>query len=92
MHDDDFLDMQRDEEDEIYRYEVKEPHPVVNRLIWWSAIVGGIAIGVILFLFFLAMFIYFFIPLALVGLVWFWIQRWRAGRNWKRFERSLHND
>ena len=41
-----------------------------DRLIFWAIAAGGIAIGTLLFLFFLTLFIYVFLPLALILILW----------------------
>lgn len=41
-----------------------------HRLIFWSIAAGGIALGTLLFLFFLTLFIYLFLPLAIILILW----------------------
>ena len=41
-----------------------------DRLVFWAIAAGGIAVGTVLFLFFLTLFIYIFLPLALILILW----------------------
>ena len=41
-----------------------------DRLAFWAIAAGGVAVGTILFLFFLTLFIYIFLPLALLLILW----------------------
>ena len=88
MNPEDFHDLVKDDEEELFLYEPKKTNPIVANLIFWSAIVGGVAIGVILFLFFLTLFIYIFLPLALILLGVYTFRLWRFKREWKKIEKS----
>ena len=49
--------------------------PVKAVVFFWFTIVSGIAIGTLLFLFFINIFIYFFLPIATMYLVWQLLKR-----------------
>ena len=50
-----------------------------DRLIFWSIAASGIAVGTVLFLFFLTLFLYVFLPLALILLLWNLIKNKKTG-------------
>ena len=41
-----------------------------DRLVFWAIAAGGIAVGTLLFLFFLTLFIYIFLPVVLILILW----------------------
>jgi ABC-type transport system involved in cytochrome bd biosynthesis fused ATPase/permease subunit len=85
----DFLDRMEDDEEELYRSYVRPVSPLKAKIFLWLAIVGGIAAGVVLFLFFITLFIYVFLPAALVLSLWFAFQRWKFNRDWRRMTKNL---
>lgn len=84
MNDDEFLDKIQDDEEELYRSYVKPVNPVVAKIFAVLAIISGIAIGVCLFLFFLTIFIYFFLPLLGLLFAWLLFKRWQFNREWRK--------
>lgn len=88
MSDRNFFELHKsdDEKDtfEYFSFSSKPVKPFVAKLIFWSTLIGGVAIGTLLFLFFLTLFIYFFIPLFLIVSAWVAFQYWRSQRMWKR--------
>ncbi|OGX05089.1 MAG: hypothetical protein A3G87_03455 [Omnitrophica bacterium RIFCSPLOWO2_12_FULL_50_11] len=72
MNDDDFIELHRGEDDsfEFAEGSVRPIQPWKAKLIIWSTIVGGIAVGTALFLFFLTLFIYFFVPIVVLAAIW----------------------
>ena len=83
MHDDEVIEMEPGENEgretfEFRRSQARIQNPLMGKLIVWGAIIGSVVVGTILFLFFLTLFIYFFIPILLVTLVWSIFQRWRV--------------
>ena len=49
--------------------------PFKAKLIFWGTVAVGIAVGTFLFLFFLSLFIYAFLPLAALLLLYQWTRR-----------------
>ncbi len=84
MNDDDFLNKIEDDEEELYRSYVKPVNPIVAKTFAVVAIIGGIAVGVCLFLFFMTLFIYLFLPLLALLTAWLLFQRWQFNREWKK--------
>lgn len=89
MRDDDFDGLIKDDSGDEVWYEVKKVNPVVSNILLWCGIVAGVAVGVMLFLFFLTIFLYFFLPLALIMLAIYAFKRWQINRKWKKFTDSL---
>ena len=66
--------------EEVFEYRITEEKPfeiLKNKIVFWLLILSGIAIGTILFLFFLTFLIYFVIPVALIVFIWSAINRWK---------------
>jgi len=76
---DDWIELERSENGDRFEYrESRRPLSLlITKLIFWSTVAGGIAVGTILFLFFLTLFIYFFIPILIVTSIWALIHRLR---------------
>lgn len=72
MNNDDYIELERRDDDSFeFRSEsVKPIKPWKAHFLLWSTVVGGIAIGTALFLFFLTLFIYFFVPLVIIAGLW----------------------
>ena len=87
--DDDFLNRVEDDEEELYRSYVKPVSVWKAKIFLWLTLLGGAAIGVCLFLFFLTIFLYVFLPIAAIFLIWFAIQEWRANREWRRITKHF---
>lgn len=87
---DDFLDRIEDDEEELYRSYVKPVHPVASKIFLWVTLVGGVAIGVCLFLFFITLFLYLFLPLAVLFSLWMAYKRWRFNRAWRKIEKNFY--
>jgi len=70
--DDDFIELRRDEADgDRFEYRHAPPmSPLKAKLILWSTVIGGIAIGTLLFLSFLALFVYLFVPIIVIASIW----------------------
>ncbi len=87
MDERDFLELHKSDNGkdtfEYFSSSSKPIKPFVAKLIFWATLIGGIAIGTVLFLFFLTLFIYFFIPLFLIVSIWIALQYWRSRRMWK---------
>ncbi len=71
-------DFEKDGEETIYEFRStnKSMNPWVAKLILWSIIIGGIAIGTIFFLFLFSLFIYLFIPIMIILLIIGGIRYW----------------
>jgi len=68
-----------DGEETVYEFHssnIKPMKPWVAKLILWAIVIGGIAIGTILFLFLFALFIYLFIPLLIIALILGGLKYW----------------
>lgn len=89
MSGDDFLDRIEDDEEELYRSYVKPVSPLKAKVFFWLTVVGGIAVGVCLFLFFLTLFVYVFLPMIAVFLVWLGLKRWQFNRTWRKIEKGF---
>lgn len=89
---DDFLDRIEDDEEELYRSYVKPVHPLAVKIFIWLALVGGVAVGVLLFLFFLTLFIYVFLPLAVIAMIWLGFKKWRFGCAWRKMQKNFYRD
>ena len=90
MSTDDFLDRIEDDEEELYHSYIKPVHPLKAKIFVWLTILSGISIGICLFLFFLTIFLYVFLPLIVLFLIWFSIKRWRSDREWRRIEKKFY--
>lgn len=87
----DFLNQIEDDGEDLYRFYVKPVHPVVSKIAVWLFILGGIAIGTCLFLFFLTLFIYLFLPAMAIFLIWFAYKKWKFNRTWQKVEKNFYN-
>ncbi len=90
MNNDDFLDRIKDDEEELYRSYVKPISPLKAKIFLWLVAVGGVAVGVCLFLFFITIFLYVFLPLAVGFSIWFAYQRWKWNREWRKIEKDFY--
>lgn len=73
------------EESAYFQYERKPLSPLKAKLIFWATLVGGIALGTMLFLFFLAFFVYVIAPLLAVFLIWGAFKYWQYRRSFRRW-------
>ena len=89
MRNDDFLDRIEDDEEDLYRSYVKPAHPVAVKVFIWLALLGGVAAGVCLFLFFITFFVYVVLPLLAIGFIWFGFKRWREEQEWRRMTKHF---
>jgi hypothetical protein len=68
----DDLELNPEDREERSAYSYQKPQrpkslfPLKTKLIFWSLVAGGITVGTFLFLFFLTIFIYFFLPLFII--------------------------
>ena len=82
--------MRRDPEDGLEPVEEPEPEEIPEihfttssssglslkaKLVFWSMIIGGIAVGTFLFLFFLTLFTYVFLPVLAIYLAYHFLRR-----------------
>jgi len=88
---DDFLERVEDDEEELYRSYVRPAHPWMQKLFFWLTVVGGIAIGICFFLFFLTLFIYIFLPLLAVFLIWMSFKKWQWDRQWRKMSKQFED-
>lgn len=86
---DDFLNQIEDDDEDMYRSYVRPVHPWVSKVAFWLFVLGGIAIGTCLFLFFLTLFVYVFLPMAVLLFVWFTFKKWQWNRAWKKFKGGI---
>lgn len=76
-----------DDGEEVYEFRTSRGIPQSSfktKLIFWSVIIGGIAVGTVLFLFFLAVFFYVILPLLLIASLWTAFKFWRFRSKWRR--------
>ena len=80
MTDRDFIELEPSEDDQ-YEYRSREGRPqkpvspLKAKIIFWSIVIGGIAVGTVIFLTFLSLFIYFFIPIMVMLGVWMLVRK-----------------
>lgn len=71
--------------EEVFEYEEAKSPPFrfswKSRLILWGTVALGIAAGTVLFLFFLALFVYVFIPLLAIAFLWAAFRSWQIRRS-----------
>lgn len=71
-----FIKRESESGDEVYEYRETNSHKpnkwraLKAKIIFWSFVLGGIAIGTLLFLFFMAFFIYFILPILAIYILW----------------------
>ena len=73
MDREEIIEMKRTQDGDTFVYEevkTKGGPSWVTKLKFWSLVVGGIAFGTVLFLFFITVFVYLFVPLLLIALAW----------------------
>ncbi|PIQ85084.1 MAG: hypothetical protein COV74_10835 [Candidatus Omnitrophica bacterium CG11_big_fil_rev_8_21_14_0_20_45_26] len=87
---DDFLDRIQDDEDELYGSYPKEAPSWLKKVFFWLVVIGGIAIGVCLFLFFMTLFLYVFLPLFAVFLIWVGFKKWQWNREWRKMTKEFY--
>jgi len=59
--------------EEVFEYDTAKEKPasqLARQFAFWAMVVGGVAVGTVLFLFFITLFVYFFVPLFIIFLVW----------------------
>ncbi|MDD5217723.1 MAG: hypothetical protein PHN49_03965 [Candidatus Omnitrophica bacterium] len=77
-----------DESGDVYefrRFEARGKLPLKTKLVIGAMLLGGMALGTLLFLFFLTLFIYVGIPVLAVLSLWGAYRYWRWKRSWRRF-------
>ena len=81
MREKDFDETEEPLEPEVQDFRPYQSHqslfPFKAKLIFWSTLVGGIAIGTFLFLFFISIFVQLFLPLVAVYLLYHLFRRLR---------------
>ena len=85
--DDDIIELERSEDENTYGYKASDEKPMklwVAKLILWATVIGGIAVGTVLFLFFLTVFAYLFVPLMILALIWAGIKYFFLGSGRRR--------
>jgi hypothetical protein len=90
--DPDFIDRIEDDEEEMYRSYINPPNPWAAKIFFWLTAIGGIAVGICLFLFFITLFIYVFLPLAAIFFIWFSIKKWQWNRQWKNVSKRFDDE
>jgi len=78
--DDDYIELHSNEEGETFEYRNKPIQPWKARLIFWSVLIGGIAVGTLLFLTFISLFIYFFVPIVFILSIWYLVRMFLGRR------------
>jgi Flp pilus assembly protein TadB len=80
----DFIEMRPGDQDDEFVYEERKQaapkgiKPWKAKLIFWSILVGGVAIGAIIFFTFVSLFVYFFVPIMIFTLIWTLINYFRG--------------
>jgi hypothetical protein len=74
--DKEFIELEPGEGGDDYEYHAPREKPEESiqpwkaKLIFWAIVIGGIAVGTIIFLTFLSLFVYFFIPIVAIIAIW----------------------
>lgn len=76
------LHKSHDSSELVYEYssQSKRLLPFKRTLFFWASVVGGLAIGTAIFLFFMTVFVYLFLPIFLIASVWSLYQYMRLRR------------
>jgi hypothetical protein len=63
-------DPEENQDFRVYPRDSEFQVPLKAKIIFWSTLAGGIALGTFLFLFFVSLFVYLFLPLTAVFLIY----------------------
>ena len=79
--DDDPIELHQSDEGKYSFEHSKQPKSMFGpRMVMWATLIGGIAIGTILFLSFLTLFVYLFLPILVIMLLWSFFKMLRSKR------------